>query len=49
MAEIKKYSLAEVAKRNTNEEAWIVIHNNIYNVTEFLNEVSRVSILFTIY
>lgn len=38
---VKKYSLAEIAERNTNQEAWIVIHNNIYNVTEFLNEVRR--------
>jgi len=38
MAETKRYSLAEVAKHNSHEKAWIVIHNNIYNVTEFLNE-----------
>jgi len=35
---VKKYSLADISKHNSNEEAWIVIHNNIYNVTEFLNE-----------
>jgi len=38
MAETKQYSLAEIAKRNSHEEAWIVIHNNVYNLTEFLNE-----------
>lgn len=42
MAEIKKYSLAQVATRNTNQDAWIVVHNNIYNVTEFLNEVRTI-------
>jgi cytochrome b involved in lipid metabolism len=38
MSETKLYSLAEVAKHNTNKTTWIAIHNNIYDVTEFLNE-----------
>lgn len=38
-ATTKLYTLAEVAKHNTNKSVWLVIHNNIYDVTEFLNEV----------
>jgi len=38
MAEFKQYSLAEVAQHNSNKSVWFVIHNNIYDVTEFLNE-----------
>jgi len=34
----KLYSLAEIASHNTNKSTWLVIHNNIYDVTEFLNE-----------
>lgn len=39
----KTYSLAEVAKHNSNQSTWIVIHNNIYDVTAFLNEVRNSS------
>lgn len=35
------FSLADIAKHNSNQSTWIVIHNNIYDVTKFLNEVSR--------
>ncbi|XP_055311470.1 cytochrome b5 [Sitodiplosis mosellana] len=35
---VKTYSLAEIAKHNSNQSSWIVIHNNIYDVTKFLNE-----------
>ncbi|XP_037030399.1 cytochrome b5-like [Bradysia coprophila] len=38
MSEFKQYSLAEVAKHNSNKSVWFVIHNNVYDVTEFLNE-----------
>lgn len=37
---LKTYSLAEIATHNSNQSSWIVIHNNIYDVTKFLNEVS---------
>jgi len=37
MAE-KEYTLAEVSKNNTNKSTWLVIHNNVYDVTAFLNE-----------
>ncbi|KAL5285812.1 CYB5A.2 family protein [Megaselia abdita] len=38
MSADKVYTLAEVAKNNTNKNCWLVIHNNIYDVTAFLNE-----------
>lgn len=38
MAEQKTYSLAEISAHNTNKSTWLVIHNGIYDVTEFLNE-----------
>lgn len=37
--QIKYYTLAEVATHKTNNDVWMVIHNNVYNVTDFLNEV----------
>lgn len=30
--------MAEVAKHNDNKKTWVVIHNGVYDVTEFLNE-----------
>ncbi|EEZ98523.1 cytochrome b5 [Tribolium castaneum] len=33
-----QYSFADVKKHNDNQSTWIVIHNNVYDVTEFLNE-----------
>ncbi|CAH0553534.1 unnamed protein product [Brassicogethes aeneus] len=33
-----EYTLAEVQKHNDNKSTWIVIHNNVYDVTNFLNE-----------
>lgn len=32
------YKLEEVKKNNDSQNTWIVIHNSVYNVTEFLNE-----------
>lgn len=34
----EQYSLADVKSHNDNRSTWIIIHNNIYDVTEFLNE-----------
>lgn len=41
---VKTYSLEEISKHNSNQSSWIVIHNNIYDVTKFLNEVSHILI-----
>lgn len=35
---VQTYSLEEVKKHNDNSSCWLVIHNNIYDVTKFLNE-----------
>lgn len=34
----KLYTRAEVTKHNSNKDCWLIIHNNIYDVTAFLNE-----------
>lgn len=46
MASPKLFRREEVANKNNSQGAWIVIHNSVYNVTEFLNEVSITLILF---
>lgn len=37
--ETKQYTLAEVKKHIDTQSSWVVIHNNVYDLTEFLNEV----------
>ncbi|CAM9429115.1 unnamed protein product [Bubo scandiacus] len=32
------FTLEEVGKRNSNREAWLVIHGRVYDVTRFLDE-----------
>jgi hypothetical protein len=46
MASPKLYKRNEVENKNNSQGAWIIIHNSVYNVTEFLNEVSIPRILF---
>jgi hypothetical protein len=40
---VKKFTLAEVAKnkdpKGPTKEVWIVLHDHVYNVTKFLDEV----------
>ena len=37
----KKFSLEEVKKHNVAGSSWLVIHNQVFDVTKFLDEVSR--------
>ncbi|XP_014092289.2 cytochrome b5 [Bactrocera oleae] len=37
-AEVKLYSREEISKHNLNKNTWLIIHNNVYDVSEFLNE-----------
>jgi hypothetical protein len=39
MADPKLYRRDEVANHNSSQSVWIIIHNSVYSVTEFLNEV----------
>jgi hypothetical protein len=32
----RKYTMDEVAKHNKKSDAWIVIHNNVYNITNWI-------------
>ncbi|KAG0189300.1 hypothetical protein DFQ28_003592 [Apophysomyces sp. BC1034] len=32
------YTLEDVAKHNTKDDLWMVIHNKVYNCTEFVQE-----------
>lgn len=32
---IKKYTIEDVNKHNTNDDCWIIVKNNVYNMTEF--------------
>ena len=38
--EMKVYSLKEVEEHTDDKDVWIVIHDRVYNVTKFLDEVS---------
>jgi len=34
----KQYTREEVKKHHDNQSSWIIIHNSIFDVTQFLNE-----------
>ncbi|XP_035779291.1 cytochrome b5-like isoform X1 [Anopheles albimanus] len=35
---LKQYTLAEVGQHNKPTDVWMVIHDNVYDVTKFLHE-----------
>lgn len=37
---VKKFTMAEVKEHNTATDLWTVIHDKVYDVTKFQNEVS---------
>ena len=43
---VEKFTLAEVAKnkdlKGETKQVWIVLHDHVYNVTKFLDEVRPV-------
>lgn len=39
MSEQKTYTMSEVKKHNTADSLWIVIHNKVYDVTAYKEEV----------
>ncbi len=36
--ELKEISKAELAKHNTKEDLWFIIHNKVYDVTKYQTE-----------
>ena len=42
-SEKKVYTLKEVEKHNSDNDVWMVIHDRVYDLTKFLNEVSSLS------
>lgn len=39
MADSKTFTLEEVAEHNEKKSVWLVIHDSVYDVTPFLDEV----------
>lgn len=39
-AGVKYYRLSEIEAQNSAKSTWIIIHNQVYDVTKFLEEVS---------
>ena len=37
--ELPKYSWEEVAQHNSADSLWVVIHDKVYDVTKFMEEV----------
>lgn len=38
-SDVTYYTLEEVKTHNTTTDAWLIIHDKVYNVTSFLQEV----------
>lgn len=47
MAEVKKYSRADVKKHNKKTDLWIIIRDKVYDVTKFLTEVRIFSFIIS--
>lgn len=38
-SELRKISWEEVAEHNSSESLWLVVHDKVYDVTKFMEEV----------
>ena len=38
---LKKYSWEEIKSHQSPDSLWVVVHNKVYDVTEFIEEVSH--------
>lgn len=41
----KEFTLEEVAQKNDKKAAWIVIHDKVYDITKFAEEVGDVRMM----
>jgi len=35
---LKSYSLAEIAEHDDEDSCWLIIHNDVFNLTDFIDE-----------
>lgn len=42
---VKKFTMSEVKEHNKATDLWTVIHDKVYDVTKFQNEVSFICVL----
>ena len=41
-ADLKVYSVEEVAKKKGRDNCWLIIQNKVYDVSKFLDDVSSI-------
>lgn len=40
MSELTQYTIEQVTEHNTRQSPWLIIHDKVYDVQKFLEEVS---------
>ena len=40
-SDVKYYTLEEVQAHNMSKDTWLIIHDKVYDITSFLEEVRR--------
>lgn len=45
---VKYYTLEEITAHNTSKDTWLIIHDKVYDVSSFLEEVRPVSCLLDV-
>lgn len=38
-SQLKQYTIEDVKKHNTEDDVWMIIHDKVYDLTKFLDEV----------